>query len=177
MDPTYPSGDKPVADGLRQQAINDVLRHFGDHQETDIEAALTTALMARGLPAPTPEWLEGVASEISTGNTYVVSSESQFMAAALEMPEHPKFAAALPPPTAVPASSESPDTSVASDHVATSDPAVAPAAFENTELIRLHWSRHPAPTRERFIAGILVGLAVVVGTWVRRTRRRRSTRD
>ncbi|HEY7859710.1 MAG TPA: hypothetical protein VIC82_14535 [Candidatus Nanopelagicales bacterium] len=177
MDPSFPGGDKTVDDGLRQQAINDVLRHFsGRHDTAEIEAALTTALVARGLAAATPAWLEGVASEISTGNAYVVSPASQFMAAALEMPEQPEFAAALPPTPPFPSLSERrPEASTGQHHEATSDPDTAPAALGGRSPSSHVLSQRPAVTRERLIAGIMVGLAVAVGIWVRRTPRRRST--
>ena len=173
------SGDKNkdnrLASALRQQAINEVLLKNDGQQDTAlIISALTAALTQRGLSTPTTEWLEGVATEVALGHTYVVSADSLQAAAALEMPDDPHFA--IPEPSLAGLQPESTTSSGPDDSRAESledgraesrGEGKAPASSQTSDSPR---SQSATRNRDRLVAAALVVVGVAV--WARALRSR-----
>ena len=160
--------DKRLAGALRQQAINDVLLEYAGRQDKAlIVSALTAALTQRGLSTPTPEWLEGVATDVALGHTYVVSPDSLRGAAALELPDdphfvdpEPKFTEPVPGPPTSPGAGDSQAEQPEEEISPSSQPRNQSGAGSTTR------------NRDRLVATVLVVVGVAVWTRALRSRGR-----
>ena len=179
------SGDKDkdnrLASALRQQAINEVLlKNDGQQDNALIISALTDALTQRGLTTPTTEWLDGVATEVALGHTYVVSADSLQAAAALEMPDEPHFAIAEPslsglqPESTTSSGSDDSRAESLEDGRAESLEGKVPASSQTSDSPR---SQSATRNRDRLVAAVLVVVGVAVWARALRSRPRVATVD
>ena len=148
----YPPEDRRVVDALRQQAIDEVLaRHGGRSELVEVERALVRALAARGLASPSGDWLEGVASGICAGQTYVMSPDSQAAAATLEYSDYGQYLAH--------------QAEVERARVAARSPSTADASGIRAGRAGA------ALTREQLMAVVLVAVSLVTVVWAARSGR------